>query len=135
MMMSPKGGAIAPGSTKQKLNTRSSTKSEMVASDDFLSKMIWSKNFLHAQGLRLNQNILLQDNLSTKLLMEKGRSSCGKRSRTINIRYFAIKDFCERGELKIQYCNTEDMVGDYMTKPLQGSRFRKLRTIILGLRK
>ena len=106
----------------------------MVSSDDFLPKMIWGKNFLHAQGLHLNQNILLQDNLSAKLLMEKGRSSCGKRSRAINIRYFAIKDFCDRGELKIQYCNTEDMVGDYMTKPLQGSRFRRMRDIILGLK-
>ena len=35
-MMHPGGGGIASGSTRQKLNTRSSTMSELVAADDFL---------------------------------------------------------------------------------------------------
>lgn len=65
--------------------------------------------------------------------MEKGRSSCGERSRAIDIHYFAIKDYCERVELKISYCPTNAMVGDFMTKPLQGSKFRNLRKLILGL--
>ena len=105
----------------------------MASSDDFLTHIIWCKTFLGEQGLHLNQNILLQDNLSAKTLMEKGQSSCGKRSRAINIHYFAIKDYCERGELEINYCPTDDMVGDFMTKPLQGSKFRKFRKLILGL--
>ena len=131
--MSKLGGGMASGSTKQKLNTRSSTEAKMVSSDDFLTKIIWCKTFLGCQVIRLNQNILLQDNLSAKTLMEKGRSSCGKRSRTINIRYFTIKDYCERGELKIEYCPTDAMVGDFMTKPLQGLKFKMFRKIILGL--
>ena len=100
-MMSKLGGGMASGSTKQKLNTRSSTEAKMVSSDDFLTKIIWSKTFLGEQGIRLNQNILLQDNLFTAKLMEKGRSSCGKISCMINIHYFAIKDYCDGGELKI----------------------------------
>ena len=127
------GGVMASDSTKQKLNTRSSTEAKMVSSDNFLTKIIWCKNFLGCQGIRLNQNILLQDNFSAKTLMEKGRSSCGKRSRTVNIRYFDIKDYCEQGELKIEYCPTDVMVGEYMTKPLQGLKFKKFKNLILGL--
>ena len=133
MMMSKIGGGIASGSTKQKLNTRSSTEAKMVSSDDFLSKIIWCKNFLHEQGLVLVQNILQQDNTLATTLMTKGRNSCGKRSRAINIHYFAIKDYCDRGELSIEYCPTDDMVGDFMRKLLQGVKFRNFRKLILGL--
>ena len=62
--------------------------------------------------------------------MEKGRSSCGKRSRAINIRYFAINDYCDHGELKIEHCSTDAMVGDFMTKPLQGLKFKNFRKLI-----
>ena len=95
MMMSPLGGGMASGSTKQKLNTQSSTEAEIVSSDDFLSKIIWCKTVLHKQGVHLNQNILLQDNFSAKLLIERVRTSCGKRYRAINILYLEIKDYCD----------------------------------------
>ena len=98
--MHKSGGGMASGSTKQKINTRSYTTSKLVAADDFLPKIIWVKNFLEAQGIFLDQNVLYQDNQSTMLLEKKGRASCGKRTRTINISYFAIKDCRERGDLK-----------------------------------
>ena len=49
--MHPGGGGIAAGSVKQKLNTRSSTMAELVAVDDFLSKVLWVRNFHHAREL------------------------------------------------------------------------------------
>ena len=131
--MHKSGGGMASGSTKKKINTRSSTTSELVSADNFLPKIIWVKNFLEAQGILLNQNVLYQDNQSTMLLEKKGQASCGKRTRAINIRYFAIKDCWERGDLKIEYCPTDVMVGDFMTKPLQGIKFRNFRNLILGM--
>ena len=91
------------------------------------------KNFLKEQGIALDQNVLFQDNQSAMLLEKKGRASCGKRTRALNIRYFAIKDCWDRGELKIEYLPTDDMAGDFMTKPLQGEKFRKFRKLILGM--
>ena len=46
-MMHPFGGSMASGSTKQKLNTRSSTIAKLVAVDDFLSKVLWVKKLPH----------------------------------------------------------------------------------------
>ena len=40
MLMHAKGGGMTSGSIKQKLNTRSLTEAELVASDDFLAKMV-----------------------------------------------------------------------------------------------
>jgi hypothetical protein len=44
-----------------------------------------------------------------------------------------VTDRIAKGELKVQWCPTADMIADYMTKPLQGKLFRKFRDIIMGL--
>ena len=48
--MSLGDGAIISVSTKQKVNTRSSTEAELVSIDDVISKILWTKLFLQAQG-------------------------------------------------------------------------------------
>jgi hypothetical protein len=35
-------------------------------------------------------------------------------------------------EISIDWCPTKEMVADFMTKPLQGSLFKKLRDYIMG---
>ena len=73
-------GAIQAISTKQKINTKSSTEAELVAADDTLSHLIQTKHFLEAQGHPSQQTILCQDNTSAILLERNGRSSAGKSS-------------------------------------------------------
>ena len=65
----------------------------------------------------------------------KGREVLGKRSRAINKRYFAIKDACDKGELDVEYCPTDNLVGNFLTKPLQGGKFLKFRDLLLGMKK
>ena len=43
-------GAVQTISTKQKINTKSSTKAELVGADDVLSYILWTKWFLEEQG-------------------------------------------------------------------------------------
>ena len=38
----------------------------------------------------------------------------------------------DSGYLTIHHCPTEDMVGDYFTKPLQGEAFINIRDLIMG---
>ena len=56
----------------------------------------------------------------------------GKQSRALNVRYFFISDQVNQGNLNVKYCRTDEMIGDSMTKPLQGSKFMKFRKIIMG---
>ena len=53
-------------------------------------------------------------------------------SRDLNVRYFFSTDQVEKGNLSIKYCPTDVMWTDFMTKPLQGEKFRKFRDEILG---
>ena len=67
------------------------------------------------------------------MLEENGKSSSGKRTRALNIRYFFLTDQIEKGNLNVIYCPTADMVADFMSKPLQGEKFIKFKNIIMGI--
>ncbi|CAJ1935770.1 unnamed protein product [Cylindrotheca closterium] len=126
------GGAAQVMSKKQKLNSRSSTEAELIAVDDVVTMILWTKLFMEWQGYPIEKNILYQDNKSAILLEENGRKSTGKRSRAINIRYFFITDQVEKGNVKIKCSPTDNMIADFMTKPLHGEKFCKFRDLILG---
>jgi hypothetical protein len=134
------GGVISMGhgvfhskSSKQKLNTKSSTESEVVGASDYIPRTLWAKRFLEYQGFNLKRNIFYQDNKSAMKIEKNGRQSCGEKSRHINIRYFFIKDILKQEEIELLHCPTERMIVDFYTKPLQGALFRKLRDIIMGI--
>ena len=99
-----------------------------------MSQVLWTKHFLEAQGYKINNHIIHQDNESAIKLERNGPKSIGKRSRHINIRYFFITDQIEKGNVEVRYCPTDDMEGDYMTKPLQGAKFHKFRKFIMNLK-
>ena len=109
-------GAPQSISRKQKLNTKSSTKSELVGADDVLVMILWTKLFLEEQGYKIEKNTLYQDNKSAILLEINGKKSSGKRTRALNIRYFFLTDQVKKGNLWIKYCPTDDMVGDFHTR-------------------
>ena len=125
------GGAVISKSSKQKLVTRSSTEAELVGLADGIPTVLWTKNFLEEQGFKVEAATVHQDNKSTIVLAEKGKSTTN-RTRHINIRYFFVKDRIESNDIKIVYTRTEDMVADFFSKPLQGSLFEKFRDIILN---
>jgi hypothetical protein len=133
------GGGLSLGrgfpivsSTKQKLNTRSSTETEIVGADDFMPAICWTRHFMKAQGYGVKDNVLFQDSNSSILLENNGKASSSKRTKHINIRYFFISNRVRKEEVSVVWCPTGDMIGDYATKPLQGALFRKLRDQIMG---
>mgnify|MGYP005863156433 CR=1 FL=1 len=126
-------GAITSISRKQGMNTRSSTEAEVVAADEVVGPILWTRQFLEAQGYPVRKSILFQDNQSAMLLETNGRTSAGKRSRHLNIRYFFVADQQQQGRLHIEYCPTDQMIGDYMTKPLHGTKFNDFRRLIMNL--
>jgi hypothetical protein len=117
---------------KQKMNMRSSTEGELVAVDDAATMILWMKLFLEAQGYDVEKNIVYQDNKSAILLETNGKKSSGKQARALNIRYFFITDQVEKGNAQIEHCGTDNMAGDFFTKPLQGEKFQRFRNDILG---
>jgi hypothetical protein len=116
-------GFPIPSSGKQKLNTRSSTESELIGVDDLMSLIIWTRIFLKAQGYIVIDNILHQDNRSAILLERNGKMSSGKRTKHIAARYFFVTERIKAGEISPKWCPTGEMIADFHTKPLQGVMF------------
>jgi hypothetical protein len=79
-------------STKQKLNTRSSTETEIVGAKDFMPAICWTRSFMKAQGYGVKDNVLFQYNKSSILLEKNGKASSSKNTKHINIRYLLITD-------------------------------------------
>ena len=132
LMTLGKGAAIS-GSWKHKLNTKSSTESELVGADQVLSQCLNSKYFIEAQGYKVDQNIMFQDNQAAIRLEVNGRFSSSKRTKHIKAKYFFIKDKVDCGDVEIQYCPTEKMWSDVLTKPKQGKGFRVDRSHLMNL--
>ena len=71
-IMSMGRGALYSSSGKQKMNTRSSTKAELVAADNALSSVMWTKLFLEAQSYPFKKTVFCQDTKSTMLVQRNG---------------------------------------------------------------
>ena len=84
-------GGVINNSVKQKLNTRSSTESELVSINDVMPQILWTNHFLKEQGYGINDTIVYQDNKSPILLAKNGQLSSGKRTKHIKARYFLSK--------------------------------------------
>jgi len=90
--------------------------------------------FPGAQGYPiLRPTKVYQDNMGAIQLEKNGKASSGQRTRHINIRYFFVTDRVNKKEVEMVYCPTGDMMADLLTKPLQGSQFKKFRDAILNV--
>lgn len=124
-------GILYAKSSKQKTVARSSTEAELNAVDDSLRTLLWLQNFLHHLGYGKKPILLYQDNISAMHLAQNGYSR-SSRTRHLDIRLFFIKEQIESGKVREVHLGTDDMLGDFFTKPIVGSRFEVARNLILN---
>jgi hypothetical protein len=94
-----------------------------VGVDDVIPQVLWTLYFLEAQGYKIDDNVLYQDNKSYILLKTNRLGSIGKQTRHVAVRSFFIADRVKLKEIRIKYCPTGIMIADYFNKPLQGLIF------------
>jgi hypothetical protein len=131
--MSFRQGMALSYSWKQKMNTKSSTKAELVGVDDSLGYILWACYFMQKQGFDMEALLLYQDNMRAMLLKINGRASSLKRTKHIKVKYFLIKDKVGQGEVAIENYPTGHMWTDINTKPKQGIVYRVFRRHVMGI--
>lgn len=129
-------GPIFVRSIKQKINSKSSTEAELIALSDAMGDIIWTRELLSQQQKYKNKfvqqpAIIYEDNQSTLKLLERKKTFAGA-TKHVNIRYFFIADRAERGEIKLIYKDTKDMLADLLTKPMSGESFITLRDTLMN---
>jgi hypothetical protein len=115
------------------MNTRSSTETELVAVDDMMPQVLWTRYFLMDQGFNVGPSRILQDKKSAMLLKESGMASSSKQTCHISIRFYFIIDQVHLNNLTIEHCPTKSIIAAFFTKPIQGSAFYEFRKAIMGL--
>ena len=91
-------GHIHAKASKQKLNSKSSTETEVIAVSKCVPYKVWFINFMEAQGYKITDKILYQDKMSAMRMERNRRNSCTGNSRHILIRYFFVKDRLDKEE-------------------------------------
>ncbi len=119
-------------STKQKCNVCSLTVGELVAVNEMIGQILWTWLFILAQGIKVTDNILYQDNKSAILLEKNGWASSSKQMKHIEIWYYYVADCIAKGDLSVVWCPTNKMIADFLTKPLQGKVFQQFRDVLMG---
>jgi len=119
------GGTVTYSSKKQGSVALSSTESEYMAILHALKEQIWLLRFLKEIGYDIsNQNIIYCDNQSAIALAHNPEHHA--RTKHIDIQYHFVRNCIEDGTTRLEYCPTEDMVADGLTKALGPERQMKL---------
>ena len=125
-------GAISSYSRRIKVNTRSSTETELVLIDAYMPEVLWYIYFIQAQGYGVKYAEIHQDNVSEQIMETNGKFSSSRKTKHIKDKFLFIKDKVNSGEVKIVDCPEGVMWADILTKPLQGTEFRKMRAQLMN---
>ena len=68
-------GYIISMSKNLKINTRSSTESDVVGADDGMPKILWTQYIIESKGYNISDSIIYQENKSVMLLENIGKTS------------------------------------------------------------
>ncbi|KAJ0388685.1 hypothetical protein P43SY_010840 [Pythium insidiosum] len=64
--------------------------------------------------------VVLEDNQGAIALAKNPEFH--KRTKHIDIRYHFVRESVETGNIELQYCSTQDMLADLLTKPIAATR-------------
>ena len=81
-------GSISSYSQKIKVNTRSSTETELVSVDAYMTEGIWSIYFIQAQVYGVKYAEVHQNNVSAQMLETNGKFSSSSKTKNIKASSF-----------------------------------------------
>jgi len=125
------GAAIAYKTKLQKSIALSSTEAEFVAASEAGKMILYIRSIL--QDIHLpptRPTTLFEDNMGAMLLANAGHMS--PRTRHIDIRYFALLDWCDHDYIKLEQIRTRHNAVDSMTKANGRLKFHSHMDFIMG---
>ena len=120
------GGPVSWRSKKQSSVALSTAEAEYMALASAGQEAIWMR-LLTAElhGSQMEELTIFEDNQSA-IQMSKNPQFHG-RAKHIGIKFHFIRELVSDGSVKLQYCPTEEMIADMLTKGLPHDRFTTLR--------
>ena len=110
-------GAISWSSRKQRTVAQNTTEAEYMAMTDAANQAVWYQSFLGELGYTCDEPIPLHGDNKGAIDLALNPVT-GRRSKHIDIRYHAIREYIERGTIVLERTPTAEMLADGFTKPL-----------------
>jgi hypothetical protein len=99
-----------------------------MALSEAIQEAVWLKAFLCELGeVASDQALTVYEDNQGAIALAKN-PEFHKRTKHIDIRYHFVREKVEDGQVCLQYCPTQDMLADIMTKPIPAVQFDVLRT-------
>nr|CAH66560.1 OSIGBa0113K06.6 [Oryza sativa] len=116
---------VSWSSKKQNSVALSTAEAEYVSAGSCCAQLLWMKQTLLDYGISFTKTPLLCDNDSAiKIANNPVQHS---RTKHIDIRHHFLRDHVAKCDIVISHIRTEDQLADIFTKPLDETRFCKLR--------
>ena len=128
------GASVSWRSAKQSVVARSSTESEYMAASEASQEAIWMKEFITELGVvssALDPMSIYCDNMGAIANAQEPRSH--KKLKHIKLRFHAIREHVQDGDIKICKVHKDLNVADPLTKPLPRAKHDQHQTA-MGVR-
>lgn len=123
------GGLVNWRCSKQTSVSLSSTEAEYIALAECLQELQWLRKLMDDLGESMKLPVRVnEDNQSCIALAVADRTT--RKSKHIDTKYCYVKDLVKNGIVTIQYCPTDKMEADLLTKPLGAVKLKQLREAI-----
>jgi hypothetical protein len=110
------GGAVSWKSIKQPIVSLSSMEAEYIALASAVKEGLWLKKFETELSMMEKTLTIFEDNQST--IKTANHRIHNDRSKHIDVRYHFIRECVEKKQMKVEYCPTNEMTADALTKSL-----------------
>jgi transposase InsO family protein len=124
------GGAISWRSKKQPIISLSSMEAEYIAMTAATQEAIWlsrlEKDLRKPSDEQITMPMKINEDNQSAITLASNKIH-NDRSKHIDVRYHFIREKIKNKDIKLEYCQTTDMIADIFTKPLGNILFEKHR--------
>jgi len=121
-------GAISWLSKKQTTVALSTTEAEYVALSSAAQEAVCLRSLLNDLHVDISKPTLIYEDNQSAIAVAMSQNTVQKRRKHIDVRHHFIQEAIQNGTICVQYCPTDYMVADILTKPLTRGQFETLRT-------
>ena len=116
---------VSWASKKQNTVALSTAEAEYVAAAACCSQVLWIKQQLRDYGMKFDCISIYCDNTSAISISKDPVHH--SRVKHIHVRHHFLKDYVEKGLIKLDFCETENQIADILTKPLTREKHERMR--------
>jgi hypothetical protein len=106
----------------------STVEAEYMGAASAVKEALWLKKLARDLGLEIGQICIKDDNQGALKLLKHSMST--QRSKHIDVMHHFARERVLRGEVRFEYCSTEHMAADFLTKAVNPAKFAKCRLMI-----